>query len=187
MILRTERLVLRIPSEDDIDDIRRACQDPELQRRVPIPVPYTRETAESFVRQHVADGWASGRSLTWAIDRDGVFAGVVGIDVSEGRRGSIGYWLAPSMRRAGIMREAARVAVDFALGESSSGLGLLRLEWRAFAGNTASARTAQHLGFRFEGTARLAAVGRDGLEDEWRAARLSTDDPDPRAWPVMAS
>jgi len=47
--LRTERLLLRAPSPSDVEAITAACQDPEIQRRIPIPVPYTRSDAERYV------------------------------------------------------------------------------------------------------------------------------------------
>ncbi|BDZ50659.1 acetyltransferase [Frondihabitans sucicola] len=183
--LATDRLLLRPPIDGDVDAVYLACQDLELQRRVPVPVPYTREAAASFVHDHARRGWESGTVVTWALERDGVFAGVVALDVHAGRRGSIGFWLAPEHRGVGLVLEASRAAIDFAFAPQPNGLGLVRVEWRAFSGNFASARVAQRLGFRFEGIARLGAVGRAGLEDDWIAGRLATDDPAPRPWPVL--
>ena len=44
--LCTRRLLLEAPSATDIDAITAACQDPDIQRWVPIPVPYARQEAE---------------------------------------------------------------------------------------------------------------------------------------------
>ncbi|MBC7760469.1 MAG: hypothetical protein H7201_01440 [Candidatus Saccharibacteria bacterium] len=38
--LSTDRLILQAPTLADVNAITAAFQDPELQRRVPIPVPY---------------------------------------------------------------------------------------------------------------------------------------------------
>src|SRR5699024_4045653 len=49
VVLETERLRLRALLESDVDDVYKACSDPELQKWLPIPrpgVPYTREDAE---------------------------------------------------------------------------------------------------------------------------------------------
>ena len=48
-VVRTERLLLRPPREDDVDAIVRACQDAESQRWLTsLPSPYTREDAIEF-------------------------------------------------------------------------------------------------------------------------------------------
>src|SRR5918999_3010963 len=49
--LHADGLVLRAWTEDDIPDIVRACNDPEILRWIPaIPRPYTDEDALRFVR-----------------------------------------------------------------------------------------------------------------------------------------
>ena len=57
----------------------------------------------------------------------------------------------------------------------AEGLELVRIEWHANAGNVASARVARRVGFRFEGTLCLGAVGRNGREDDWVAGILVGD------------
>ncbi|MBF4630120.1 GNAT family N-acetyltransferase [Clavibacter michiganensis subsp. phaseoli] len=183
--LRTARLVLRPPALDDVDAIHVACQDPAIQRYVPVPVPYAREDAVSYVADFCADGWASGERLTWAVLEGGRLVGTVGLhDIADGAA-EIGYWLAPGARGRGMMREAAEAAVDHGF-DAATGLGLARIGWRAYAGNAGSAAVARALGFRFEGIARLGAAGRDGREDDWLAGLLATDDQTPPTWPVLA-
>ena len=43
------RLLLRLPDRADVDDITRACQDPELQRWIPVPVPYRADHGRQWV------------------------------------------------------------------------------------------------------------------------------------------
>ncbi|OUE12664.1 hypothetical protein CMMCAY01_06635 [Clavibacter michiganensis subsp. michiganensis] len=81
------------------------------------------------------------------------------------------------------MREAAAAVVDHGFDASA---GLVRIGWRAYAGNTGSAAVARALGFRFEGVARRGAMGRDGREDDLLAGLLATDDRTPQPWPVLA-
>jgi RimJ/RimL family protein N-acetyltransferase len=181
--LRTARLTLRPPALDDVDAIVAACQDPGIQRYVPVPVPYTREDAVSYVGSFCPDGWASGARLTWAIQEGESFVGTVGLHAVADGAAELGYWLAPESRGRGTIREAAAAVVDH--GFDAAGLGLVRIGWRAYAGNTASAAVARALGFRFEGTARLGAVGRDGREDDWLAGLLATDDRVPQPWTVL--
>lgn len=181
--LRTERLFLSAPTLDDADAITAACQDHELQRRVGIPVPYSRENAVGFIVQWSMDGWEKGTNCTWAIRRDGVFAGIIGLDDIRGGEATVGYWLDRSHRGLGILSEVLPVVLDFAF--APTGLAAQRVQWRAFSGNLASARVAQKSGLRFEGVARLGVMGREHREDDWMAAILSSDDRAPQPWPVV--
>lgn len=183
--LRTKRLLLEAPSLPDVDAITAACQDPEIQRRVPIPVPYTRSEAEGYVTAYSASGWASGKSCTWAIRIDGEFAGAISLDGIGSARAEIGYWMAPQFRGRGLLTEAAQAVLDFGFASSPEGLGLRRIEWRAFAGNIASARVARRVGFQFEGTLRLGAMGRLAREDDWVAGILAEDARIPTPWAIL--
>jgi RimJ/RimL family protein N-acetyltransferase len=183
--LRSARLTLRPPALDDVDAITAACQDPGIQRYVPVPVPYAREDAVSYVSDFCPDGWASGERLTWAVLEGDALVGTVGLHAIADGAAEIGYWLAPGARGRGIMREAAAAVVDHGF-DASAGLGLVRIGWRAYAGNTASAAVARALGFRLEGVARLGALGRAGREDDWLAGLLATDDRAAAPGPVLA-
>ncbi len=183
--LHTERLLLEAPSSPDIDAITAACQDPEIQRWVPIPVPYTRQDAEGYVSGYSDSGWASGRSCTWAIRKDGEYAGAIGLDNIGGGQATIGYWMSPQFRGCGLLTEAAQAVVEFGFASTPEGLGLGRIEWHANAGNVASARVARGLGFQFEGTLRLGAMGRKAREDDWVAGILAADARSPTAWTIL--
>ncbi|QMU97573.1 GNAT family N-acetyltransferase [Microbacterium esteraromaticum] len=184
VILRTERLVLSIPAEADIDAITAACQDPEVPRWTTVPSPYTRQNAVEFV-ELVAKWWADGVETVWAIRKDGVLAGMIGLhritEHAHGGDAEIGYWGVAEFRGQGVMGEAARAVVDFAFDE----LTLARLGWRAVVGNIPSARTARSLGFRYEGTLRQGLTGARGRDDGWIAGLLATDDRTPVEWPVL--
>lgn len=179
--LTTPRLLLRCPRASDVDAITAACQDPEIQRRVPIPVPYRREHAVDYVADYCIGGWQTGARCTWAITANGTFAGVVGLDPIADGSAAVGYWMAPEQRGHGYLSEAVSAVVDYGF----DALGLERIEWRAFAGNTGSARVAQRNGFRFEGVRRSASVGRAGREDDWVGSLLAGDDREPQPWPVL--
>ncbi|PPF53302.1 GNAT family N-acetyltransferase [Clavibacter michiganensis] len=183
--LRTPRLTLRPPALDHVDAIHAACQDPAIQRYVPVPVPYAREDAVTYVADFCAAGWASGDRLTWAVLEGGDLVGTVGLHAIADGAAEIGFWLAPGARGRGIMHEAAAAVVGHGF-DTGSGLGLVRIGWRAYAGNTGSAAVARALGFRFEGISRLGAMGREGREDDWLAGLLATDDRTPPPWPVLA-
>ncbi|MGA6207155.1 GNAT family N-acetyltransferase [Nocardia testacea] len=174
------------PLESDIEAVVECCRDPAIAEWVTVPVPYGRADAEYFVRTRSAEGWA-GSSPTWAIrlSEHGRLIGTLGLGVRPQDEGSaeIGYWLAAEHRRQGLISRAIALACDF--GFAPDGMGLARIQWRAFVGNHASAAAARKQGFRYEGLARLGSVLRGSRRDHWMAARLNTDPPGPAdGWPT---
>ncbi|WP_435743505.1 GNAT family N-acetyltransferase [Microbacterium sp. PMB16] len=182
--LTTERLVLRAPTVADIDAIEQACQDPEIPRWTTVPSPYTRKDAEEFVRL-VAEWWASGAETLWAIYVDDKLSGMIGLHHIEehdtGGYAEIGFWMTAESRGRGYLVEAARAVIDWGFAD----LGLVRIGWRAVAGNVPSARAARAVGFRYEGLLRQALTGPRGRDDGWIAGLLVGDDRTPVAWPVL--
>ena len=183
-ILTTDRLELRAPTASDIDAITQACQDPEIPRWTTVPSPYTREHAEDFIGI-VAKGWAEEGEFVWGIRADDVLVGMIGLhNVNAhpaGTDAEIGFWMVAGSRGHGYLSEAARAVVDWAFADR----GMVRLGWRAVAGNVPSARTARSLGFHYEGFQRLALTSPRGRDDGWFAGLLATDDRMPVAWPVL--
>jgi len=174
--LRTARLVLRPWAESDIGAITAACQDPDIQRYVPIPAPYSRTDAEVFVREVVPQGRAAGTDVVF-----GVFDAESGLPVASvglhrirhlvapcGGAAEVGYWAAPAARGAGYMTEAVREVCRWGFAD----LGLARIEWIAIAGNAASWRVAEKLGFTREGTLRSYLIHRGVREDVWIGSLL---------------
>jgi RimJ/RimL family protein N-acetyltransferase len=173
--LRGERVLLSVPTPDDIDRITELCQDEQIQRWVSVPSPYTRRDADSFVRNVVRAGWDSGSELPWAIrdPADRSVRGMVGLALDHHGSAEIGFWLAAETRGAGLMTKAVRLVVENAF--DPGGLGLDRLLWRAQVGNWPSRKVAWRLGFRFDGTVRSEIVQRDQRHDAWVATLLATD------------
>ena len=184
--LRTKRLLLRAPAIADVQQIVAACQDPDIQRWVPIPVPYSETDALSYVRDYSDRGWESGNCCTWAIVHDGRFAGAIGLDAVASAEPTIGYWMEPASRRKGLLSESVPAVLDFGLSVAPYGLGLHRVRWHAYAGNSASARVAQRAGFRFEGTVRHGATDRGGLVDDWVASIHRAEAPTVHRWPILS-
>lgn len=183
VVLRTPRLVLDLPRDEDVDAILAACQDPGIQRYTPVPYPYERTHAEAFVTQ-VPKDWETGRHVTWGIREHDRLIGTIGLYRMEGDgNGEIGFWMAPEARGGGRLREAANAVIDW--GFSSEGPGLARIEWRAVVGNVPSARVASALGFRYEGMLRRALVNPKHRDDGWIAALLAEDERMPQPWPVL--
>jgi RimJ/RimL family protein N-acetyltransferase len=119
-----------------------ACQDPEIQRWLPLlPRPYTLDHARAFVA--VPDG-----PYSFAIEEDGRLAGSIALRVdAQSASGNVGYWCAPEARGRGVTTRALRLLCEYGLGE----LGLERLELVAHVDNAASLRVAEKAGFRREG------------------------------------
>ncbi len=181
--LRTDRLVLRAPTAEDIDAITAACQDPEIARWTTVPSPYTREHSKGFV-ELVAQWWADDSQAIWGIFRHDVLVGVVGLHHitphDAGGSSELGYWATAESRGQGLMVEASRAVIEWGFAE----LRLARISWRAVAGNIPSARTARALGFRYEGLQRQALTSSRGRDDGWFAGLLTRDDRMPAEWPI---
>lgn len=182
--LRTGRLELSAPRQDDAAAVFAACQDESIRQNTPAPTPFTHQDADALIAK-AHESWHTGEHLVWAVRERDVFCGIVGLYRVDGRgSGELGYWLAPTARGRGILTEAATAVL--AWGFSDDGAALHRIEWHAVAGNTPSARVARTLGFRFEGVRRAALHGMTGRVDGWAAALLRTDDRSPARWPVLA-
>lgn len=169
--LRTPRLVLDAPTDDDIPDVLAACLDAETQRWVPLPSPYTRESAEFFVRSYCPHGVASGDFHVWALRprTGGRMLGVVEVRRDEGPgSGTVGCWSGPWGRGHGYMREGLLAVTRHAL--DPAGLGFDRLRWVYVPGNDPSRRLAEAAGFGFEESKDRAVT----LHGETLAARVGT-------------
>ncbi|WP_130918757.1 GNAT family N-acetyltransferase [Nocardia cyriacigeorgica] len=172
------------PRPADIGTIVARCQEPSIGEWVTIPRPYGRTEAESFLTDMVDPGWA-GRSPTWAIRpaEHGPVIGMIALGAQDETAAEIGFWLGSDARGKGVMSRAVRLVCDF--GFDTAGLGLIRISWRAFVGNYASAAVVRRNGFRYEGTDRLGGLQRGVRRDSWLGARLVSDPPGPASdWPA---
>lgn len=174
------------PGTGDIDALVEGCQDPKVVEWVTVPSPYGRADAEEFLATVVADGWAA-RSPVWGIRTAprGRLIGTVGLGTRprDETAAELGFWLAPEYRTRGLISRAVALTCNF--GFDPDGMGLIRIQWRAFVGNHASAAVARKNGFRYEGLARLGGLQRGTRRDFWVAGRLNTDPPGPAdGWPA---
>lgn len=176
--LTTERLDLRPLTTDDIDDVTAACQDPEIGRWIPVPVPYTREDAVEFVENISTAGWREDTMYNFGVftREGGALVGSMGLvriallRAAE-RQAELGFWTAKEQRGNGYTVEAARAVIGWAFAD----LGVERMEWIATAGNEASRAVATRLGFVMEGVQRGKIVHRGVRRDCWIGALLPTD------------
>lgn len=147
-----------------------------LERWLPwVPFNNSPEASQRYAEACAAD-WDSGRAVRFAIRERHTreLLGVVGLDscVHLHRSCELGYWLRREATGRGIMSEAAKASVDFALMR----MGVHRIRCAAATDNHGSLRVIGRLGFRFEGIARQAEfVGARWL-DHAVFSRLATDD-----------
>ena len=166
--LTTERLVLDQPSLADANHIAEYCSDPLFEHLMTTPWPYERKHAVHFVESYVPIGWEDDKEYTWAIRRDGEFAGMIGYRTELGM---IGFWLGAPHRGLGIMTEAATAVVDWVFEQGSPAV-----RWECVEGNAASASVARKLGFTYTGSGPGAVTARDGsASPSWLATLLATD------------
>lgn len=143
----------------DAEAVFAACQDPVIARFVPIPQPYTLDSATDFIARanagtdagpsaHLAIVDAVGDKLLGSISRHG----------PDGHRAMFGYWLAPGARGRGIATRALRLIVDWSLATTDA----IRLELYTDPENDASGRVAARAGFEREGVRRAWDLDRDG-------------------------
>ena len=134
---------LRNLKSSDADWITRACQDEEVQRWTKVPRPYTREHAESFIKD------LNGDLAAWAIidSRSQEPVGTIGIHHVTSGIANIGYWVAPWGRKTGAASTALRIIPTLArrIGKAHT------LQATIAETNTASRRTAEHAGFTLIG------------------------------------
>lgn len=201
--LRTERLVLRPFEERDEAAVAEACDDPDIQRFVPVPEPYTLKDAEEFVRNTSRNGWRDDTMYNFGLfTRDGggepggEADGEAAAREAGGEAGGEGGVLIGSMGlvRLELLRTAERQAeLGFwtARGHRRKGytaeagravvewafsvLGVERLEWVAQVENEGSRAVAQRLGFVEEGIQRARIVHRGTRRDARIAALLPSD------------
>ena len=101
------------------------------------------------------------------------FAGVVGTQKIDwlNRRVEIGYWLGQSFQGQGIVTEACRAVVTYALGE----LELNRVAIHCAVGNAKSIAIPKRLGFTLEGTLRQAQLLQGQFHDVFLFGMLKRD------------
>ncbi|UNZ19045.1 GNAT family N-acetyltransferase [Streptomyces sp. 891-h] len=175
--LHTERLVLRPFEERDEAALAEACDDPDIQRYVPVPEPYTRKDAEEFVRTTCPAGWRDDTMYNFGLfTHGGELVGSMGLVRLEllrtaERQAELGFWTARAHRRKGYTAEAGRAVVEWAF----TALGVERLEWVAQVENAGSHAVALRLGFVDEGIQRARIVHRGTRRDARIAALLPSD------------
>lgn len=143
-------------TDEDVPRIVAAAADPEVQRWLPLPSPYTEASARQFVIDQAAAA-ADGQGLNFAVRRAGSpqLCGSMGISFPARRgEGEIGYWISPDARGEGLAPCGIRVLARWAFGHFE----LHRVEMLVQPSNVASQRACYRAGATEEGVRRHGLV-----------------------------
>ncbi|MFF7711038.1 GNAT family N-acetyltransferase [Streptomyces sp. NPDC007988] len=171
--LTTDRLRLSPFTPGDAEEVRAACQDPDIQRWIPVPSPYELRHAEEFIEVTVPAGWRDDTEYTFSVRAREGGALIASTSLHHPRSGAweIGFWTAKEHRGRGYATEVTLAMARWAF----TRLECTRLEWRAEVGNTGSRAVAEKAGFTVEGVQRSGFHGRGTLRDCWVASLLPSD------------
>ncbi len=153
-VLKTERLILRQLTLDDVDAVYAIRSDYEVTR-LNIGAAYIILDQARILIESILDNYQRGNELRWGItlkDGDDTVIGMCGYNYWARRdfRGSVGYDLARAYWGQGIMTEATRAVIKFGFDK----MALNRIEADASVENVASIRILEKLGFHQEGIER---------------------------------
>ena len=175
--LRTSRLLLRQPRQDDVDAYLALESDPEYAfygSRKSID----REAMERGLARIIATPWE--QRPEFAIVLEGQVIGRAILDVDRANvTGALGYGVARVCWGRGIASEAAQAVVDYGF----EAFTLAKVWARADPRNGASVRVLEKIGMRREGLLRGHLLVRGErvdrvyygiLREEWEAARSAT-------------
>ena len=153
--LRTERLLLRPFTLDDVGDVLEYTNDPEWARyqvNIP-PVPYTRKNAEALVAMF-SDPQNWEKLQIFAIVFKGKVIGEIGLNQRDedrrNERAELTYSLSRQHWGKGLMTEAARAIMNWAFQTYSFN----RLFAYCDPRNVRSRRVLEKLGMKHEGQLR---------------------------------
>ncbi len=158
--LTTPRLVLRRFQPGDVEDVHTYADDPEWNRCLGLPEPYSRRDAEEFVAKAML--YDPGAVSMWAIVHEGRCAGSIYLRGESSGSATLGYSLARPLWGRGLMTEAARAVVVHGFEDRK----LARIFAFVIVGNDPSARVLEKVGMRREGTLRSNRVVHGDRVDE---------------------
>ena len=150
--MRTGELLLRAPTEADVDLIAPAFRDPEVGGEAGLP-PVDADTLRAMLREQLP--WLRERGLLapYVIEdaETGRILGGANLRLFDPMRDTVelGYWLFVDARGRGVATRAVRALV-----EDSHARGVVRVEAHVRLGNIASERVLERAGFEREGVKR---------------------------------
>ncbi len=164
--IRTERLVLRLPTDDDLVELaalaRAGIHPPD---EMPFAIPWSTLPSPEFERGFVQYHWLQRATWTpqrWelvlAVEHDGQLIGSQGIEARDFailRTVATGSWLGQAFQRRGIGTEMRGAVLGFAFDGLDAEIALTE----ANVGNAGSNGVSRSLGYEPNGFGRLAPGG----------------------------
>jgi ribosomal-protein-alanine N-acetyltransferase len=145
--LRTQRLVLRAPNEQDIPAWFARATDVESASLAGDPVPHDMSAGARWLARS-RRRFAAGQAIKWSMDRAGASGAIGAITLSFGagdaRTAALGFVLARAHWGQGLASEAAREVLRYAF----EILALEQVTAEAAARNSASLHILAKLGFK---------------------------------------
>jgi RimJ/RimL family protein N-acetyltransferase len=188
--LRSERLVLRLPTDDDLVDllaVAKAGIHPAGE--MPFGVAWSTVPSPVFERRFMAHHWEKRAAwspddwwLNLVVERDGAPIGSQAIHASRFavlRTVDTGSWLGRAFQGQGYGTEMRAAVVGFAF----DGLGARAAQTEAFLDNAASNGVSRSLGYAENGRGSLAP---EGVARETQRFRMTAQDWRSRRRPSLA-
>jgi RimJ/RimL family protein N-acetyltransferase len=151
-VLRVDELLLRGPSEGDIDTVAPAFLDPAVGGEAGLP-PVDAETLRMLLREQLPVMRERGLMAAYVIEdtRDGSLLGGTNFHHFDPMRDvvEVGYWLFVEARGRGVATRIVAAMVQYALAH-----GICRVEAHVRPENRASELVLERLGFEREGIKR---------------------------------
>jgi len=148
---------------EDAPALVEAAADPQLRRWLPLPSPYTLDTALDWCTSTTRSLRESGQSLIMAVRHDGRFGGSIEVKRIDWRAMTceLTYWTSAPLRGRSIMPTVVTRLSRWLIDDEQ----FQRVELRVSPDNHASVRVAEKAGFTLEGTARNAGFTDAGRVD----------------------
>jgi RimJ/RimL family protein N-acetyltransferase len=150
--LRADELLLRAPTDADVDVIAPAFRDPEVGGEAGLP-PVDANALRRMLHEQLPAFRARGLMAPYVIeDTDtGSILGGANLRLFDPMRDTVelGYWLFVEARGRGVATRVVRALVEHAQAN-----GIARVEAHVRIGNTASERVLERAGFAREGVKR---------------------------------
>ena len=148
--IKTDRLLLRQITQDDLPNIFRGLSHPEVIKYYGVNYQTLEATQDQM--DWFADQEKNGTGLWWAVCSldNKTFYGTGGFTdlQKKHRKAEVGFWLLPDYWGRGIMKEAMPLILDYGF----KGLNLHRIEGFVESGNENCKRGLAKLDFIYEGT-----------------------------------
>jgi RimJ/RimL family protein N-acetyltransferase len=150
--LRADELLLRAPTEADIDVIAPAFRDPAVGGEAGLP-PVDADALRIMLRERLPFMRSQGLLAPYVIEdtETGEILGGANLRLFDPMRDTVelGYWLFVEARGRGIATRAVRALVEHAHAN-----GIVRVEAHVRLGNIPSERVLERVGFEREGVKR---------------------------------